>query len=73
MERIIIKTYQTRTEAEVDKGFLESRGIKSCVVADDEGGAVPYLLNATGFVKLTVSKKDYKKAYKILNTSNYEG
>jgi len=66
MEQIIIKTYLTRSEAEVDKGLLEVNGIKANIQADDGGGVAPYLLNGTGFVKLLVDKKDYEKASEIL-------
>ncbi|MDO8611018.1 MAG: hypothetical protein Q7R95_10865 [bacterium] len=66
MHEIILRTYQTRIDAEVDKGFLEASGIKSMIVADDEGGMAPYLLNGTGFVKLQIYKKDYEKACEVL-------
>lgn len=66
MEEIILKTYRTRTEAELDKVFLESNGIKSFVAADDGGGFLPYLLNGTGFIKLVVAKNDFLKACEVL-------
>ncbi len=66
MDAIIIKTFTTRVEAEVFKGILTSAGIQSFITADDEGGWAPYLLNATGFVKLEIDKKDYKKACEVL-------
>ena len=45
---VCIKTYQSRIEAELVKGFLESNGIKAMVSADDVGGMNPALLWATG-------------------------
>ena len=66
MKTVIVKTFPTRIEAEVDKGILNAVGIKSYISADDEGGMGPYLLSATGFVKLMVARKDYQKACKIL-------
>lgn len=63
----IPKTYLTRNEAELDKGILAANKIRSIIIADDEGGMAPYLLSATGFVKLSVSEKDYKRACGILH------
>ena len=63
-----IKTYQSRIEAELVKGFLESNGIKAMVSADDVGGMNPALLWATGGVRLLVKKKDIQKAIKVLES-----
>lgn len=62
----IVKTFGTRIEAEIARGKLGFNKIQSIVVADDAGGQEGYLLNATGFVKLMVSKKDFEKAVKLL-------
>jgi len=70
METVIVKTFTSRIEAEVDKSILDSQGIKAIINADDAGGSAPYLLNSTGFVKLLVNKKDFKKAYKILKVKS---
>ena len=63
---IIIKTYPSRIEAEIGRSKLEASGIKTIILADDAGGQESYLLNATGFVKLLVFKKDYTTAKKLL-------
>ena len=63
-----IKTYQSRIEAELVKGFLESNGIKAMVSADDVGGMNPALLWATGGVRLLVKKNDIQKAIKVLES-----
>jgi len=63
---LIIKTYATRIEAEIGKSKLEANGIKAFIQADDGGGQESFLLNATGFVKLFVLKKDYAAAKKII-------
>ena len=63
-----IKTYQSRIEAELVKGFLESKNIKAMVSADDAGGAHPALLWATGGARLLVKKKDIQKAIKVLES-----
>jgi len=63
----VVKTYPTRIEAEIGRGKLESNGITAMIQADDAGGQEGYLLNATGFVKLVVLKKDYSVAMKLLS------
>jgi len=65
-ELLTVKTYSTRIEAEVGKGELGSYGVKSIIMADDAGGQEGFLLNATGFVKLMVSRKDFDKAVKLI-------
>ena len=65
---ITIKTYPDRTEAELVKGVLESKGIKAMVSADDAGGMNPALLWATGGVRLLVKKKDIQKAIEVLES-----
>jgi hypothetical protein len=63
----IIKTYNTKAEAEIDRVFLESNSIKGIILADDCGGAEPNLAFSTGGYKLALNKKYYKRALKILN------
>lgn len=63
---VVINTYNSRIEAEVDKNKLNSKNILSYIEADDGGGAIPYLLYGTGFVKLLVKNDDYKKSSKLL-------
>lgn len=65
---ITIKTYNSRIEAEVDKGLLEGCAIKSIISADDCGGADPNLAFATGGVKLMINEKDIDRAKEILKT-----
>jgi hypothetical protein len=62
---ITIGQYNTRIEAEVDKGLLESNGIKALIFADDAGGARPHL-NLAGRVKLLIREEDRDKATKLL-------
>ncbi|MDO8497022.1 MAG: DUF2007 domain-containing protein [bacterium] len=66
-ELITIKTFNTRLEAEIAKGLLESNGIKSMIVADDAGGMYPFPFQA-GFkgAELKVNKKDHSKASDII-------
>ena len=67
---VCIKTYPDRTEAELVKGVLESKGIKAMVSADDAGGMNPALLWATGGVRLLVKKNDIQKAVEVLKSFN---
>lgn len=62
-----VKTYQTRSEAEVAKSLLDANNISAIVSADDEGGMAPFPLQVspTG-VKLMVSEKDFEKAAQLL-------
>lgn len=66
-DMIAVKTYNTRLEAQIVKGFLEANGIKSLVTGDDEGGMYPFPMqpNSTG-VKVFVLKKDREEAVEIL-------
>lgn len=67
---IPIKSYSNRTEAELTKNFLESRGIKAIVSADDEGGMNPWLLQATGGAKLLVKEEDKETALDPVGEEN---
>lgn len=60
---ILFETFSTRLDAEIRKGFLQSRGIKVFITADDEGGMAPFPLSPTTTgVKLLILEKDIKKA-----------
>ena len=67
---ICIKTYGSRPEAELAKGFLEFEGIKAMVFADDVGGMNPALLWSTGGARLLVKKEDAQKANELLERLN---
>lgn len=64
---VTVKVFQNRTEAEVTKGFLASRGIESFITADDNGGMDPYPMQIVYGVFLKVSEKDLKKAKSLLD------
>ena len=57
--------YNSRTEAEMAKGFLESAGIKAHVSIDDEGGLMPALGVQKG-ARLLVPSEMVEKAKTIL-------
>jgi hypothetical protein len=64
---VCLKTFTTRSEAEIAAGLLASHGIKSAVTSDDEGGAspFPFRVSATG-VKLLINPKNLSLSKKIL-------
>ncbi|MBI2338324.1 DUF2007 domain-containing protein [Candidatus Daviesbacteria bacterium] len=63
---VIIKTFNTRMEAEIAKGFLEANGVKAVVQADDEGGMAPFPFRPTSQgARLLVKESDLKKAEEL--------
>lgn len=64
---VTVKTFGSRMQAEVAKGFLETHGIKSIVMADDAGGMRPFPMAYVQGVELKVLKKDLKKAKRVLD------
>jgi len=65
---ITVKIFNSRLEAEMAKGLLETAKINSFVSADDMGGLNPGMATATG-VKLQVSPQDFEEAKKILDAT----
>jgi hypothetical protein len=64
---VIAKTFHTRMEAEVAKGFLEANNIQSVISADDDGGTAPFPLQPTYTgVKLLVKEADLLTARQLL-------
>lgn len=61
---VCVQIFNSRVEAEIAKGFLESNGISATISADDAGG--------DSGVRLLVAKKDEKKAKEVLNTYTKE-
>jgi hypothetical protein len=64
----LLKTFNSRIEAELAKSFLESSGIKSMILADDAGEMYPAASVYWG-VKLFVNEKDFEIADKLINES----
>jgi len=60
---VCIRTFHSRTEAEMIQSLLKAEHIKSFVLGNDAGGMYPPL--ASG-IKLFVAKKDEKRARDIL-------
>ena len=64
VELINIKTFSSRHEAELAKGFLEAHEIDAVVSGDDYGGIQPGLSFSTG-VRLSVKDEDVEEAKRI--------
>lgn len=64
---VVVKTFNTRAEAEIAKGLLEVHNIPATVLADDEGGMAqfPFRPSVEG-VRLLVREADFPKAKRIL-------
>jgi hypothetical protein len=63
---VCVKTYNSRLEAELDKGLLDSQGIQAMISADDAGGMRPDLLWSTGGVRLLAKDEDADNARELL-------
>lgn len=61
---VTIKSYASRPEADIAKGFLESKGIKAIIFSDDAGGSYPMAFSSG--VELKVSVDYLEKAKQIL-------
>ena len=60
-----VEVYSTRTEAELAKGFLESMGIDTAIIADDADQLYPSLGAVRG-VKLMAKPEDVEEAKELL-------
>ena len=64
---IPIRTFATRSEAELAQGLLASAGIASTLSSDDAGGAYPFDLS--GGAQLLVDEDDVEAASELLTGS----
>ncbi len=39
---VVVNSYSSRIEAEIEKGLLKTNGIESVLSADDAGGMLPF-------------------------------
>lgn len=70
MDRLpVIKTFNSRIEAEIAKSYLESFDIKAEIFSDDAGQSIISLQSVRG-VKLLTSRKDLQKARRLLDKKN---
>lgn len=63
--QVVLKTYITEIEADMDRGRLESAGIDAMITSDDCGGMRPHLAYSLG-VKLLVAREDQGRAKELL-------
>jgi len=69
---ICVKTYPSRMDAELARGYLGESGIRAIVSADDEGGMHAPLMLVTGGARLLVLERDKEKALAILEALESE-
>lgn len=65
-QTVVLKRFESRTEANIVAAALESDGIKTVVISDDCGGMFPSLSQGGG-VGLRVSQQDLKQAEDLLS------
>jgi hypothetical protein len=66
---ITVKVYQSRTEAEIDRGLLHSQNIDTIIESDDAGGMRSFPFSYSYGVKLKVHPKQLSEAKKLLSVS----
>lgn len=62
----LLNQYSNEAEAYIDKGYLESNGIKCDVISNAMSDIFPAPGAGNGSIELYVSDEDYQKAYKLL-------
>lgn len=67
---VLAKVCESRLQADILKGYLESEDIEVIIKADDAGGMLPSLASLSG-VYLFVPKNDLSKAQEIINTTYF--
>ncbi len=65
----LLKTFNSRIEADLMKSFLEANGIKSIIISDDAGEMYPSASLYWG-VRLFVRNQDYETAYRLVNSKS---
>ncbi len=63
----LIKTFNSRMEAELIKSLLEANGIKSIIMSDDAGEMYPSAQLYWG-VRLFVKEQDFETAFNLINS-----
>ncbi len=64
-EKICVKTHNSRHEAELSKGILESNGIRAFVAADDCSGQRPHPATSAGGARLIVDETKAEEAFQL--------
>lgn len=65
----LLKTFNSRIEADLLKSFLEANGIKSMIISDDAGEMYPSASLYWG-VGLFVRDQDYETAYRLIDSAD---
>jgi hypothetical protein len=68
VDLIDVRTFSSRHDAELAKGFLESHGVNAVVSGDDYGGIHPALSYSRG-VRVLVKKEDVENAKGIISNA----
>ncbi|MDD3520043.1 MAG: DUF2007 domain-containing protein [Actinomycetota bacterium] len=63
----LIRTFNSRIEAELVKSFLDANGIKSIIMSDDAGEMYPSTQLYWG-VRLFVKEKDFEAAFNLIDS-----
>jgi Putative prokaryotic signal transducing protein len=64
-EEVVIKIFNTETDAKMAQDVLKDEGVTAFVFKDDGGGMEPHLQRTQG-VRLVVKPVDAERAHKIL-------
>lgn len=68
--QVSIRSYKTRIEAEIAKGFLEANGIVAEISADDGGGMYVFPMQYSYGVELLVDEHEKEKAQILLTSAS---
>ena len=68
-ELVNVKTFLSKDEAELAKGFLSANGIRATILSDDLGGYRPHLTFGMKGIQLQVKQSDFQKAQELLESS----
>ena len=64
---ILLKTYNSPIDANIDKGLLGANGIEAVLFDENTVYANPILTTTVGGVKLLVRESDYQESLDVLN------
>ena len=71
-EFVVIREFNSRSDAEIAQGLLKDAHIESAISADDAGGFLPSFSLTLGQVRLLVWPKDIEKANEVLSVLETE-
>jgi hypothetical protein len=72
MDLIILQTFQLAHKACLLKSILENEGIESYIYDEHIVAAQPMYANTVGGIKLKIQKKDFERAFQVLEGTEYE-